>query len=302
MMYNKNNVWFIVSLCVLAMWHSRVTAQEADEQLPDTIPFELNAHHNIVVDVIINATDTARLMFHTAANDVSVIESSAGRLPTIQWDEGQYDATAWGGRGAQRYSPQNTLSMAGLTWDSLGIWQNQLSGPGTDGKFGPQLFDEKYIEINYDDRRIIIHNQLPENIQTFYRLPIAYENGHMYVEVILRVGDQDVRKRCMIHSGYAGTILLDDSFASEVNLAEKMTITDRQELKDSLGNTITSKKGMLPYVRIADEVISDMVVGFFDGNQGIQRVSVLGADILRRFHLIVHADRTSLYLKPSGES
>ena len=46
----------------------------------DTIPFDFTGYNNIVVDALINEEDSVRLMFHTAANDVSLIEKSTKDL------------------------------------------------------------------------------------------------------------------------------------------------------------------------------------------------------------------------------
>ena len=40
-----------------------------------------------------------------------------------------------------------------------------------------------------------------------------------------------------------------------------------------------------------------MQVGFFEGAIGIQKMSILGGDILKRFNIIIDAERKFIYLK-----
>lgn len=275
-------------------------AQQARLLDTDTIPFTLSEHHNIIVEGILNGRDTVPLMFHTAANDVSITEEAAERLMSIKWRDSLSQVMAWGGNSTQRSSAANALTIGQQTWDNLVIWQSKLSGPGTDGKFGPHLFEGKYVTLNYDKELLIIHNGLPDDIDTYEHIPIVYENGHMFIELAFGIKDTTLTKHCMIHSGYAGTVLFDDEFATAADLANKITITHSQDLKDSLGNLITSKKGSVPQLSLGNVVINTIPVGFFDGNKGIQRISVVGSDVLRRFHIIFNPDRTMLYMKPNN--
>jgi len=53
-----------------------LSGQGMTDTKSDTIPFDFTSYNNIVIDALINEKDSLRLMFHTAANDVSLIEKS----------------------------------------------------------------------------------------------------------------------------------------------------------------------------------------------------------------------------------
>ena len=122
----------------------------------DTIPFALTNHNNISIKAILNKTDTVDLMFHTAANSVTLIKSFTDKLTNIKWTD-QDSVKSWGGQGTARYSEKNFLQIAEFEWGDVGIWENEHSGPTTDGKFGPNLFENKIIEINFGQKWMIIH-------------------------------------------------------------------------------------------------------------------------------------------------
>ena len=279
-----------------------LSAQEASpkhkESIFETIPFEFTKYNNIVIDAIVNDVDSVRLMFHTAADDVSLIKESTKKLKSINWNEKVGGVKSWGGsNGESRVSFNNTIKINKFQLDSLSIWVNKYSGHTTDGKFGPNFFGEKHIEINFDSSLMIIHNALPSKIEDFYKVPIKFENGFMFVEATSIIGEKEIKNQYLIHSGYSGTILLDDNFVSENEIANQVEITEENELLDSAGNVMIEKKGKLPKFIFGNEAFQDIPVGFFEGAIGRQKMSLIGGSILKRFNIIIDAERENLYLQ-----
>ena len=265
----------------------------------DTIPFELTSHNNISIKAVLNKKDTVKLMFHTAASSVTLTSAATEKLASIQWDT-EEDVSSWGGNATARYSASNALVIGNLNWDSLAIWETQESGPGTDGKFGPNLFAGKGIEIDFEQGVIILHDTLPSKVEGFTKVPVFYEDEFMFVEGISTISGEDYPNKYLIHSGYGGAILFDDKFTAESNIGAQIEILEEKELKDSYGNVLKIKKGKLPKFAIGDVVFKDLPVGFFEGTIGRQQMSVIGGDLLKRFNLIIDVKRETLYIKPNS--
>jgi len=104
----------------------------------------------------------------------------------------------------------------------------------------------------------------------------------------------------LIHSGYSGALLLDDQFANENKLGEQLTITGEKQLKDSYGNIVIVKKSILPRFLLGNQTLDSVPAGFFEGRVGAQKMSIMGGDVLKRFNIIIDADRTYVYLKANG--
>jgi len=266
--------------------------------LSDTIPFELTEHNNISIQAVVNGTDTVNLMFHTAANDVSLISSSSDQTTSVVWDKSS-EVQSWGGQSEARYSSSNTLQIGKSNWDNLYIWEGRNSGPTTDGKFGPNLFKGKAIELDFNKRILIVHPILPAKIDAFEKVALHFENGLMIIEGISRIGAKDYPQNFLIHSGYSGEILYDDEFAANSNIGGQIEITSEQELKDSYNNILKTKKGTLPQFSIGATTFDSLTVGFFEGAIGRQKMSVMGGGLLKRFHVVIDAARTNIYLKAS---
>ncbi len=265
----------------------------------DTIKFHLTDHNNISIEAVFNEADTLNLMFHTAAGDVALIKDATQNLNGIKWDS-ETTVQSWGGESHARYSASNLVQIGNYKTDSISIWEDERSGPGTDGKFGPDLFGDKIIEIDFDERILILHEKLPIKAEDYEKIPLISENGFMFIEGISTIEDKDYQNRFLIHSGYGGAILYDDQFAKDSRIGEHVEIIKEEELKDSYGNILKTKQGKLPKFIVGDEEFTDIPVGFFEGSIARQQMSVMGGNLLKRFNLIFDAERTHVYMKANS--
>lgn len=263
----------------------------------NSIPFQLTDYNNLSVQAILNNKDTVHLMFHTAANAVTLTEESMKKVKSLSFD-GADTVKSWGGgNNVSRFSKSNVLKIAGLQWQNVPIWENKNSGPQTDGKFGIDLFENKVIELDFDNKTMFVHRELPTKTKKYQKVKLFFEDDMMFLEGSCLVGDTLLSNKFLIHSGYSGGILFDDAFAGNNKLDEKLTIIAEKELKDSFGNVLKTKKAIVPKFMLGNEVLQNVPVGFFSGALGRQKISVIGGDILKRFNVIIDAQREHIYLK-----
>ncbi len=267
-----------------------------------SIPFQLTEYNNLSVQAILNQKDTVQLMFHTAANDLTLTEEAVQKLKTIHFTDKTDSVQSWGNSAnTSRLSKNNSIQIAGLSWENVPIWENKNSGQYTDGKFGIDLFANKVIEIDFDKMLLRIYTSLPAKSKQYEKLVLTFDNDrvNMFIGLDCKWNDSTFHNTFLIHSGYAGGLLLDDKFANENKLGEKLKITGEQSLKDSYGNILKTKKAIMPFVKIGDEQLANVPVGFFEGTIGRQKMSIMGGDIIKRFNWIIDAERKFIYLKPN---
>jgi hypothetical protein len=263
-----------------------------------TIAFKLTDYNNISIPAILNNTDTVHLMFHTAASSVTLTEESVKKLKSIQFKEVTDSVKSWGGQSnSSRLSVQNSIRMGDLLWEKIPIWENINSGHYTDGKFGIDLFKGRVIEIDFDKNIIRLHASLPKKIKKYEKAKLIFKDDMMFLEADCAVGDSSFSNIFLIHSGYSGAILFDDKFAGDNKLSEKLQILGEKILKDSYGNIVKTKQAILSSLKIPGKSLVNVPAGFFEGSIGRQKMSILGGDILKRFNLIIEADRSYIYLK-----
>lgn len=262
------------------------------------IPFQLTAHNNIAVPAILNETDTVILMFHTAASDVTLTEDATKKLKSIRFDGTTEGIKSWGGaENTARHSANNSLRIGGRLLSGIEIWENKFSGPNTDGKFGLDLFKGQCIQLDFEKKSMLVSPTLPKKLKRYQQFKLTIEDELMFIEASCAFGDTVIRHPFLIHSGYSGGLLLDDQFASENQLGEKLKIIGTKDLKDSYGNVIKTQKAILPGLSIGKNTLSNVPVGFFEGAIGRQKMSIMGGDVLKRFQVVFDLKNGVIYLK-----
>lgn len=265
----------------------------------DTIKFELTPSNNMSIECILNEGDSLKLMLHTAASGISLTEKATQNLNSIKWNAA--DSTkSWGGSSISKRSNINQLQIGNLVVDSVMLWEDLHSGPGTDGKFGLDLFGNKIVEINNEAQIIVLHDSMPLQKSSFQDFEITYQRGMFFLEGAIEVNDKSYINKFLIHSGYSGSLLFDDEFAKNTQLNDHLEITEEQELKDSYGNVLKTKKAILPIFKLGKISLNDLNVGFFDGAIGRQKMSVLGGDVIKRFNLFIDQEKQKIYLELIG--
>lgn len=264
-------------------------------QTPDTIPFTLTPANNISVQGVLNDTDTLELMLHTAASGMTLTREATARMGSFELN-GADTVSSWGGANASRYSTGNQLQIGGQQWADLQIWENENSGPGTDGKFGLGFFADRIVTIDFDQRHLIISDELPADLENFRKVPVRFDDSFLFLEGALTVGDSTWTNTFLIHSGFGGSLLLDDVFVADHQLSETLEIIKTSILKDSYGNEIKTQKAVLPEFQVDPIVFKDIPIGFFAGSIGRQKMSVIGGDLLKRFNIIFDLLHDEVYL------
>ncbi|TCC93262.1 hypothetical protein EZ428_00370 [Pedobacter frigiditerrae] len=266
-------------------------------QQKTTIPFQLTEYNNLSVKAVLNQKDTVQLMFHTAANAVTLTEEVLQKITSLKFDRTD-SVKSWGGNdNTSRFSKSNTLQIGSLKWENVPIWENKNSGQHTDGKFGLDLFENKTIEIDFDKKILIIYASLPSKTKRFEKLKLSFQDEMMFVEGNVAIGNNYYKNKFLIHSGYAGAILFDDQFVATNKLGEQLKVTDEKQLKDSFGNILKTKKAIISNFSLGKIKLNNIPVGFFEGALGRQKMSIIGGDIIKRFNIIIDAKREFIYLK-----
>ena len=262
------------------------------------IPFTCTAADNVVVRATLNGRDPVDLMFHTAIDSVSLTKAAIARLTTFG-SHGSIDVSSWGGTTSARHSRGNTLQIGPLTWSDLELTESELSGPGTDGKFGPNLFAGKFVELDFDRGELRLHPALPPHAAQFECLELEERDGMLFVVGEARVGERAGRTPLLLHTGFGGTALLDEQFVHEQGLPTAPD-PNAPTLQDSYGKPVPTQRLQLTTLRLGTLVFHDVPAAVFGGQLGGRRTSVLGGTLLTRMNLIFAADRRHLYVRPNA--
>jgi len=268
-----------------------------------TIQFKYNKVDNIIIEAILNQRDTISIMFHTAIGSVSLTPEMTSLL--ISKEKKSSNSISWTGSKEVNYTENNSLKLPNQFYDNLTVWVDMLSGPETDGKFGPNLFEGKIIEVDNDFQFIALHE--PEtfhldnnNFQKFKLLP--NENNSLIIEGEIMVNNQIIKNKFLIHSGYGGTIILDDRFFKSNSILHDLKIIEENDLKDSHGNVIKTKKINIDSFKFGNLVFNNLPISYFDSKLEIQKTSVIGCEILRRGNFYFDIRNSELYISKNNQT
>ncbi|WP_370898148.1 hypothetical protein [Chryseobacterium gossypii] len=250
----------------------------------EIIPFRITKHNNIIVKTLVNDRDSLDLMFQIAMEDASVSPERQRKADHIIFRDG--------------ISENNTIKAGKLIRNNIRFFDNELTGHEADGKVGTGIFTGKVFKIDYDGSQFVIYDQLPD-VTDYRKVPLFSDRGQLFIDGISIINGTRQETRLLLQSGYSGGLLYSNRFADEKGLGEKLEITGEKVLKNSSGQSVITRQGILPYFDLAGLVLKNVSAGFFAGDLKTQKVSYFGADLLRRFNWIFDAERQTAYIKPS---
>lgn len=250
------------------------------------IPFRITKHNNIIVKTLVNKQDSLDLMFQIAMEDASISPDRKRNADHIIF-------------GKNEISEKNTVQIGKFTLNNVRFFNNELTGHEADGKIGTGMFAGKTFKIDYDNNRFEIYDKQPD-LKGYQGMMLLNENGQFFINADNIIdGNLQQEAYFLLQSGYSGALLYSNDFAEEKNLDKMLKVTSEKTMKNSSGESIVTKQGILPFFKLNNSVLKDVPAGFFVGKRKTQEVNYFGADMMRRFIWIFDADRKMVYIKPS---
>jgi hypothetical protein len=271
-MFKKTILIFLLSI-------SSVIAKAQEK-----IPFRITKHNNIIVKTLVNDKDSLDLMFQIAMENGSLSPERKRKTDHIIFNQ-------------DKISENNTVKIGKSVKKNISFIDNELTGHEADGKIGIGIFAGKTFKIDYDNSQFVIYDKMPD-LKGYQSIPLFFD-GQFYITGTNIMDDQKQELSFLLQSGYSGGILYSNEFSDGKGLDKKLKVTGEKTLKNSAGQSIITKQGVLPSLQLGDIILQNVSAGFFEGNLKIQKVNYFGADLLRRFNWIFDAERKTVYIKPS---
>lgn len=265
----------IISSLLLLSFLSTIQSQEI-------IPFRITKHNNIIVKTLVNEKDSLDLMFQIAMEDASISPDRKRNADHIIFKD--------------EISNGNTIKIGKKKYENIRFFDNELTGHEADGKIGTGIFKGKIFKIDYDNGRFVVYDKMP-NLKGYQSVPLLVKNEQLFIPANSMIEKQNVEAYFLLQSGYSGGILYSNEFADGKELDKKLKVTGEKTLKNSSGQSVITKNGILPLLKVGNFVLKDVSAGFFVGELKIQKSSYFGADLLRRFNWIFDAERNKVYFK-----
>lgn len=255
----------------------------------DSIPLYLNSQNTIFIKGIFNSTDTLNLNFDTGTTELiftkKTIENKLSSPPTL-------------------YTTPYSLTIGKTTYKTK-LYDAELSGHGTDGRFGWDLFKGKVVELNYELELLIVHSSLPSLIsrdKKFTQLPISYWEDLFFIECTINQTNIKNTGLFLFDTGYQRTLMLDKDILLEERFPiTKMDTIKKMIMKGAQGNEIPVITMNLNRFKIGNHTLKKVPIQLITDHKPIKdkNTHIIGNEVLKRFTIILDFQSNVVYLKPN---
>lgn len=252
-------------------------------QIHDTIPFVLSPYNNIIFKVVLNQKDTLNLKFDSGTTDFLLTNDAIKKLKLENLSK-------------------HTFQLGNHLFSNQQIYPVTLSGQGTEGRFGWNLFDGKIVEIDYDKNIFIIHTHLSKITKDFQKLPIEYTHTLFCIQGELQLKEKKYKSKFLFDNGYQRTIMLDENLMKEQNYPkEKLSIIKKVIMKNGEGKEIPVLTVNNDQLNLGNYSLMNIPVQLLTtANPARFTTHILGNEVLKRFNTILDFQDNVVYLKPNS--
>lgn len=253
----------------------------------DTVKMGINDHNTIYVTTVFNKKDTLTLNFDTGCTDLI--------LTTDVLKNKLYDSI-------QLYNRDYSLEIGQSVFFTR-VYDAQLTGHGTEGRFGWNFFSYETVELNYDSGIMVVHNELPKEVlknNTYTRLPFKLMEGIPFIEAEIIQNDKSMKDYFLFDTGYQRTAMLDNEELFKNGFPE-MKELNRLIMRGGQGNEVPVITSELQVLKIGIFKLENVPVHQITGNKPMKNrnAHILGNEVLKRFNVFMDYKNGYVYLKPN---
>lgn len=274
-------------LFCFVLLYVNVSAQQTI--ISDSVPLTINEQNTIFVKAIFNETDTLILNFDTGTTELiltnNVLNNKLKSAPKL-------------------YNTFYNLKIGNTNYTTK-VYDAELTGHGTDGRFGWDFFKDKIVELNYDLNLMIIHSVLPKSVardNRFTKLKILFFKDLFLVEGEIKQNGMTIKDLFLFDIGYQRTAMLDNDLLKERGFPTgKMEVLKKVIMKGAQGNEIPVITSNLKLLKIGKYKLKNVPVQQLTTNKPLKdkSIHILGNEVLKRFNIFLDFKSNFVYLKPN---
>ncbi len=278
-----------------------------------TIPFKL-VNNLVIIPVFINGSDTLHFILDTGVQSTLLTHlSGKDSIALSHLRKIQIKGLGAGMETEAYHSHSNKIQIGDalcpkadvliLTKDIFML--STKLGTTVHGLIGYDVFKSFVVEIDYDSKQLTLHNpaKYKRHKQKGVALPLSIENSKPYLKTQIVQDDSSVVEvKLVVDTGASHSLSLEKTPNSLIKLPKQ---TIESYLGRGVSGDIRGKIGRIANLQIADFQFLDLPVSYPDEEYiknvvGVaQRHGNLGAEVLRRFHILFDYANQEMIVKPS---
>jgi hypothetical protein len=253
----------------------------------DTIPLFLNEQNTIFIKAVFHEHDTLNLNFDTGTTELVLTNATLNNKLSFE---------------PRLYSTPYDLKI-GQTVHKTKLYDAALSGHGTDGRFGWDLFKGKILELDPEKGHMIVHKSLPKHLKKFSKLPIEFWKDLFFVRAVLDQSGVKNSDLFLFDTGYQRTLMLDNDLLLQHSFpTEKMETIKKVIMKGAQGNEIPVITANLETFKLGKTSLKNVPIQLMTINKPLKdkNTHILGNEVLKRFNIIFDFQNSFVYIKPNS--
>lgn len=256
----------------------------------DTMTLHINEQNTIFVKAVFNGTDTLDLNFDSGTTELTLTQETIDKKLRAK---------------PQLYNTFYTLRLGSRDYHTK-VYDAQLSGHGTDGRFGWDLFRNNVVELNYDKHIMVVHPALPAAVgkdKGYSQLAITYIQGLPCIISTIVQNGVSVTDTFLFDTGYQRTAMLDNDLMKASGFPTgQMKEIKRVVMRGAQGNEIPVITAELQNLKIGHYTLKNVPVQQVTTSKPMKghNIHILGNEVLKRFNIFLDFKNNVVYLKPSS--
>jgi hypothetical protein len=295
--------WSFLLLCLLAIMLSACNNQKksallaAKSNVKAVIPFEISEGNNIIFKTVLNGKDTLDLFFDTGSTDI-ILRHAAVQTETTTLME---TTESYNRADFEQFGNANTLTLENLFFDSLRVFPVGVGPEDAAGHFGWDIFKGAIVELNYDQKQLILYENMPVNLKSYVKLPLEFIKTLFCIQGNITVNDQSFSGRYLFDSGFQKALLLDKEINLKTNFPDSLPVIKESKLRNSRGDVFINKIVSVDAICFGAICAQNVPTHLLDlPNPASFETHILGNDLLKRFNTIFDFKSGFIYMKPNS--
>ena len=288
-------VVFVAGLASCAQLKSTNIVSETKKSVK--IPFTISTANNIIFHAVLNDKDTLKLFFDTGGTSIVLKKSAITERTSLLTDSNPDSA----GFIYNPYDEINSLTIGELRWEGLAVFPARLGPEEADGHFGWNLFENKVVEIDYENQFIAVSDDLLNSTEGFAKLKIEYTHTLFCIDATISVKGNDYRARYLFDTGFQRAIILDKDLRKKNKFPQDLPVIKESKLKNGAGVEFVNYVVNVDEIKLGTSTAKNVPVQLLSTpNPARFKTHILGGELLKRFNTILDFRHNFVYLKPNS--
>lgn len=247
----------------------------------DTIPFVLHEQNAILFDAQLDGQKDLKLTFDFNATGLSLLSDAIDDKSWLQ-------------------TRDHSIKIGNLSWENLGIREARLLAHGANGRIGPDAFNGRLLEIDYNSGNMIVHSALKKRPKGYKKFDLSWRQSHFQIQGQIDIKGQPYPYSFILDNGFNRSILLDSILLKEQNFPEDLKVLKTNSLRNSQGKEFITNIVSIDALTLGDFTLEEVPALVLNTpNPAGFKTHFIGNGLLKRFNLILDFQKDRIYLKPN---